>query len=270
MAVLREDVVQLRFEVENDPVALIGREVQRAMGALAPLENQMAGLWERARLSAQGGLWSLPVMVVPPPDTAAFMTGLQGLRLAVQAEAAGMQGRMQVLGSEMQGALAGVQLAGVGRDIMRGLLAGMLSQRGVILAAVQSLAQEIKSTMASAMKIASPSKEMAELGRYIGLGLPVGFEQALPAIREGSERMAGAAGAAPAQRAAAPQGTVQPVQGRGLVQNNAYAPQFTLNIGGGQTVSDRELERKVRGWVKESFEDVIAAAAQSAPPRREV
>ena len=53
------------------------------------------------------------------------------------------------------------------------------------------------------------------------------------------------------------------------VENNTYAPQFTININGGSN-SDRELARKVKKWVAESMEDVFTSLESKNPKLREV
>ena len=273
MAVLREDVVSLRFEVENDPVMQIGGEMSRMVGEVTALAGQVGG----ALSAAVDGLRQAGGLMMPALDFSAAQAGIAQFVAGVQSACQQAVAHVGEMGNGMQTTLGSIQLSGVGSQIMAGLLQGILSQRGAIMGAVAGIAASIKSTIASAMRIASPSREMAKLGRYIGLGLPVGMRQALPQIESAAGQMsesAAPAGQGPA--AAASGGTpgaalVPPKAAAGaVVENNSYAPQFTLNLQSGQGAGDRELERKVKEWVRQSFESVVDAAQRGAATQKEV
>ena len=52
------------------------------------------------------------------------------------------------------------------------------------------------------------------------------------------------------------------------VENNSYAPQFTLNITG--TNDDRTMARKVKNWVSEAMDDMFSTLESKSPRLQEV
>lgn len=296
MAVLREDIVSLRFEVQNDPVALMGREMRQLVAGAGTAADKLSGAFGRCVDSLRGAGGQLD-FGLPKLNVDSFRTELgaaQGalldaksgfaagfaemggqaeiFRQRVNGMGTGVVARLRQMGGEMHSTLGNIRLEGVGSHIMQGLLSGILSQRAAILGAAQGIADGIRSTIQQAMRIASPSKEMAELGRYIGLGLPVGMQAALPNVESGARQLADAArpevnagqNAIPAS-GRMQEVTVAPVAaaGRGAVVNH-YSPSFHLEVHGGQAQNEFEMERKVKTWVRQALEKTISAAQTAA------
>lgn len=65
----------------------------------------------------------------------------------------------------------------IGQQIVQGLMAGISSKQGALMAQVASMAAQIHSTMARAMQVSSPSRVMATLGMWISAGLGQGMER---------------------------------------------------------------------------------------------
>lgn len=73
-------------------------------------------------------------------------------------------------------AFASVNLYGAGVNMMSGLVSGINSMRGSVMAAAASIAQAAASSVNSALQIHSPSRVMVQSGQYTGAGLIVGLE----------------------------------------------------------------------------------------------
>ncbi len=68
----------------------------------------------------------------------------------------------------------------VGRSAMSGLNAGLNAGSGAVLATANRIANQVAATMRKALDINSPSKVMAEVGRWIPEGLAVGIDKHAP------------------------------------------------------------------------------------------
>ena len=67
--------------------------------------------------------------------------------------------------------------------MMNGLIAGINSKRGAVMAAARSVASAAASAVNSALKIHSPSRLMIETGQYADEGLIKGFEGKQEAVK---------------------------------------------------------------------------------------
>lgn len=168
-------------------------------------------------------------------------------------------------------------LFAAGVNAMQGFNNGLESMRGAILATAQSIANEVAATMQAALAIHSPSKVIERLGRFAGMALPLGMETQRPEVEKEAQELALAA--------------IPPVNETGLDTNterrtmdnspvstgsgndthitNHNTPQFTLTIGSNATANDRELERKIKTWVVESFQRLIDNAERDSGSKRE-
>lgn len=103
---------------------------------------------------------------------------------------------------------------------MQGLINGINSMRGAVMAAAQSVASAAANAVNSALKIHSPSRLMIESGQYTGEGLAIGMESQKANV------------AAAAQAAMA-----QPVQDSGAQMQNMDLPEVRSGVIG-DTISD--------------------------------
>lgn len=88
--------------------------------------------------------------------------------------------------------LRGINLYSIGADIMRGLLNGITSLAGQIRDRARSIADSVKNTIKSALRIASPSKVMKQLGEWTVEGLDDGLRSMMSDIRKTAEELANA------------------------------------------------------------------------------
>lgn len=95
-------------------------------------------------------------------------------------------------------AFASVSLYGAGVNMMAGLVSGINSMRGSVMAAAASIAQSAASAVNSALQIHSPSRLMIQSGQYTGAGLITGLEN----MRGSVQAAAQASLAAPVEQGA--------------------------------------------------------------------
>lgn len=67
-------------------------------------------------------------------------------------------------------------LVSAGADAIRGLLNGITSMAGSVIAKARDIANSVKNTIKSALHIGSPSKDTMELGEFTGGGFAIGLE----------------------------------------------------------------------------------------------
>lgn len=156
-------------------------------------------------------------------------------------------------------------LMSAGIYMMEGLISGILSKKDAAVAAAAAVASAINAEYAKIQQINSPSRVWEQFGMYQIEGGIRGMENMLPELTETTRTISEAAypqlsdpGTAVAER-----GEVS-----GSVENNSYAPQFNLYLSGSD--SDRDMERKVKRWIREAMEDMLASAQSRSPRVREV
>lgn len=95
--------------------------------------------------------------------------------------------------NNITGFLRNINLFNIGRDIMKGLLDGISNMARAIYDKAREIANSVKDTIKSALRISSPSKVMLEMGLDVGKGFELGLEQAIRNIKDASAGLAAAA-----------------------------------------------------------------------------
>lgn len=72
--------------------------------------------------------------------------------------------------------ISGLDFGAIGSSMMTGLVDGITSGAGAVMSALRALAEDMKSTITSALKIASPSKVFAEFGLNTSAGFAEGID----------------------------------------------------------------------------------------------
>ncbi|WP_284724435.1 tape measure protein [Laceyella tengchongensis] len=88
--------------------------------------------------------------------------------------------------------LRGINLYGIGRNIIQGLLNGLSSLMGAVVRKAQSIASTVKNTIKSALDIHSPSRVTFKLGAYVGQGLALGIEKSALMVSRAANGLAAA------------------------------------------------------------------------------
>lgn len=155
-----------------------------------------------------------------------------------------------------------IKLDSTGRNIMQGLLNGMESKRGSVIAKAKAIAKAIATEMNVALDINSPSKITTKTGESADLGLVVGMQNKLPQVKQTAHQVASSAGLSIDDELRAysvdNSSTSRVVYGGGTT----IAPVFQLEIKGQVSDDDRALGRKVRGWVREEFDDIMESMSR--------
>jgi len=95
------------------------------------------------------------------------------------------------LGSGLVGSISGVaaDMVGIGYEIITGLLDGIESGAGSVVARMTELGGQVKGAVKSALGIASPSKVMLELGAYTAQGFEQGVARGTPNVADAMSNM---------------------------------------------------------------------------------
>lgn len=125
------------------------------------------------------------------------------------------QGILNVLGG------MGSLLFSIGQDIIQGMINGITSKIGGIIAAARAVADAIPSTVRGLLDIGSPSKVMIGVGDDVMAGLLKGIADAGPALRRELSDVA----------LTIPRVVAQPVQGLGAGRLSPGAPLVNVYLG---------------------------------------
>lgn len=93
--------------------------------------------------------------------------------------------------------LSNIDLVRVGKDIMRGLIKGITSMAKGVIGAAKSIADAIPTGIKKILGIASPSRVLAKLGMYTGMGLAQGIDGEVSTVERSAQALANAAIAKP-------------------------------------------------------------------------
>lgn len=84
----------------------------------------------------------------------------------------------------------GIDLAPVGKNIIRGLLLGLTSMAPELWKKAEEIATGIEKRIKKALDIQSPSRVMMKIGRFTGEGLAIGMNRSIPNIASQANLMA--------------------------------------------------------------------------------
>ena len=89
--------------------------------------------------------------------------------------------------------LSGINLVGIGKNIMQGLVNGIKSMAGAVIGAAKSIADKVTSTIKSALNIHSPSRVTKELGEWTSIGFANGIKDKTKVVTASATKTATAA-----------------------------------------------------------------------------
>src|SRR5690554_4160131 len=101
--------------------------------------------------------------------------------------------RIRSIWNSIKSYLKGINLYNIGRDIINGLLRGISAMAGSVFKKAQEIASGITNRIKKALRIASPSKVMIELGEFTGEGLEVGLSKSVRDVMNQAQALANAA-----------------------------------------------------------------------------
>lgn len=154
--------------------------------AIAPVNAGLKGL----ELSA--GSVSSMFLVMQQGMDAAFSSAQQSAANACT----GMTSTLSVTAQEIKsGVLTPIRslsapLTSAMMEAGRGMEAGLRSRTPSIVAAARSIAAQVSSTVRSALKIASPSRVMRQIGSFTAEGLALGITDGIPRVADSAAAVA--------------------------------------------------------------------------------
>lgn len=152
-----------------------------------------------------------------------------------------------------------------GANLMQGLNNGMLSKQSTLLTTARSMATAISKTIASAMKINSPSKVTIKQGQYVGEGYALGITQTIPEVQTAANQMS--AVSVPYYNSYSPENSSSVYNTSTDTDNTTISPTFNLTITGSQ--DDRALARKVKEYVSDAIRETFASMDRKVGNLRE-
>ncbi|QKW51685.1 phage tail tape measure protein [Streptomyces buecherae] len=128
--------------------------------------------------------WTIAGLIARHWQSAKDATARKGVEMVTWVR--GLPGRI----SRSIGNLGGL-LTGAGRDVVRGMWTGIQSMGGWLKSKLTSWAKDaVPGPIKKALKIFSPSRVMAELGRFAGQGLVQGLTGTTPQVAAASKKVA--------------------------------------------------------------------------------
>jgi phage-related minor tail protein len=131
-------------------------------------------------------------------NTLSFLKSLvtgdfQGMKDAISNQLDLIENTVSKIWNNVMSFLKGIKLKGVGKDIMQGLLDGIINKAEALYNKAAEIASKIKKTIKKALDINSPSRVMRdEVGKWIPAGIADGIEGNLGVIGKSVNRMSAA------------------------------------------------------------------------------
>lgn len=129
-----------------------------------------------------------------------------------------------------------------GANICAGLMSGLASRQASLFAKAAQIANGITARIRSALKIASPSRVMMQLGRYTGEGMALGLSESERQVRQNAASLATAATEAVQGVDIAAQPTLSRSMG---AFSQGYAGEYDLTAVSANAGQTALLERKM-------------------------
>ncbi|MBF0778186.1 tape measure domain-containing protein [Streptococcus cuniculi] len=184
----------LKAEIESADFASLGKEIPNGVtkgideGAkTASDSSQKLSEDIRNRFKEDMGINSPSRIFTEFGD---FIT--QGLSKGITTGSIGVVAQMGVLASQVQIPFISLPIAftSIGVMAMSGFASGIYAGSGSVIAAAQSVANRVKSTIQKALEIHSPSRVMRdEVGRFIPQGIAVGIEADSDVVMKSMEKL---------------------------------------------------------------------------------
>lgn len=150
----------------------------------------------------------------------------------------------------------GGQAFSAGTAMIDGLTAGLESRREGANGLMGSIATGMLGTFKSALGIASPSKEMAKIGRWTGEGFTVGLADSMPNVFSAANDATMTPGASSVRTAASSLPTIS--RGAAVTDNSSSSRMgdvnIEINVSGGSGANASDIAREVRREIERTFD----------------
>jgi phage-related minor tail protein len=114
----------------------------------------------------------------------------ESLKNAVQDKMNSVKKKIEEIWGKVKNFLGDIDLMGIGKDIIQGLIDGIASKAGALMKKATDIANSIKKTIKGALDINSPSRVMRdEIGKWIPEGVAAGIEGNMKSINRAVDKM---------------------------------------------------------------------------------
>ena len=172
----------------NAIVQIVQQAMQRCVQIVQQAMQQIVNIIQQAMARARAIVQSAMAAIVAAfqsgmaAATAAVQSGMAAIVAAIQAGCARAAAVAQSGAQQIAAAFQSINLAGVGNQIMQGLVSGMEAMRGQVVATAQSIAAAATTAAKSGASVHSPSRATRYVGNMIGQGEIVGMQETVPDI----------------------------------------------------------------------------------------
>lgn len=223
--------------------------------AFVTLANAAVVLANAILVTSNGMLTALAAMQLMPTVITAVFSAIEKV---VNASCTKLVTLCRKCANNIKSVFSSMNLSSSGQNAMQGLINGMESKRAAVMSKARDIANAAAREINKALQIHSPSRVTMISGEYSTLGLAKGMENKLPVLERTSQRVAATAVFPVDEELAAYSigdsgGTSTSIGGDDIT----VAPVFNLTINGAASDDDRQTARKVRGWVKDEFENIL-------------
>lgn len=163
-------------------------------------------------------------------------TKWESLKEAIREKMDSARTKIREIWDKVMAFFKNIDLFKTGKNIIQGLIDGIVSLKNTVLRKAKEIADGIKNRIKGALGIASPSKVMMGLGEDTAEGFAIGLGSMLRDIQQLSGEMA---------RAAIPDGAHAAATGVGGQPNKTVNYNVNVNAGGSM-ITDRGLVRMLR------------------------
>ncbi|MEV7589728.1 phage tail tape measure protein [Streptomyces sp. NPDC089922] len=120
-----------------------------------------------------------------------FVNGFSSLYSSVRDRVSSVVSTVREIPGKVSGALSGMAgtLTGIGRDIIQGLVNGIRGSLGAVMSAARAIVDQIPGPIKKALGIHSPSRVMAEIGKWVTEGLVKGMMGGSKSVAETSKKL---------------------------------------------------------------------------------
>jgi phage-related minor tail protein len=122
-----------------------------------------------------------------------FVNGFASLYTATKAKLSSVVSAVKEIPGKAKSALSGLpgQMLTIGRNIIQGIVNGIRGSLGSVMSAAQSIVDKIPGPIRKALGIHSPSRVMAEIGKWVTAGLVKGMLGGSKSVQKTSEKLQG-------------------------------------------------------------------------------
>lgn len=236
------------------PLAAVVVPAALAAAAFIPLTAAASGLSEKMGSAASGAAALLAALSVLP---GLAVTVFAALKASASPNLNKLGSLCKECADKIKKTFSSLDLSKSGKNMMQGLIKGMESKRSAVISKAKDIAKAAAKAINDALDIHSPSRVTMTSGEFATLGLAEGMQNKRAVLERTSASVA-SSGISPIDSELA---AYSQIDGDASVtaggDDITIAPVFNLTINGTVSDDDRQTARKIRGLVKDEFENIL-------------